>query len=678
MDPTTGLPLAFGKIAPQQKQVADRSKLDATKRVDTDEHTPTASTSKATLIEDDSDNEPLDDDERDNARQAREERRDQPRDEDEDEDDDEHDRRHKYVISRGPAMPPPEPVGDLPVSHEAILKDHQKAVSALSMDPAGGRIVSGSYDYDVKLWDFAGMTAAFKPFRSFEPKTGHQVRARSRAQAASTTHTDLWNILQQVHDVQFSPSGANLLVATGTNQAKLYDRDGLEVAEFNKGDMYIRDLRHTDGHVAALTSLAWNRIKPTQFVTASEDSTLRIWDVANRRKSTNVIVVKSKERGGRSKVTSCAWSQDGKTIAASCEDGALHMWAANSNFARPNASSESAHTKGTTTSCVLFSSDGRQLASRGGDSTVKLWDCRQFRKPLFTATDLPSANPETSLCFSPDEKYLLTGTSGAHAGVLEGSAEQERAREAGAGTRGTGGKVVVLNREGLTNYKTIELSPFSVIRVLWHPKINQIVTSSSDGSIHVLYSPETSVRGATMALLRAPRKKAVDDYSSAADLVGSRPIIAPHTLPAFRDDGAHMSANSRGGKRRREKERQDPKKTMKPRKNLVLREQTNVKSHFADVNHIFFSLAVPPVVGPGRGGRVGASATQHVVQGLVRDNLREQDPREALLKYATASVEENEWTAAWTKNQPKPVFDLRPDTDDEDDDPKKKGKAMGF
>lgn len=36
-------------------------------------------------------------------------------------------------------------------------------------------------------------------------------------------------------------------------------------------------------------------------------------------------------------------------------------------------------------------------------------------------------------------------------------------------------------------------------------------------------------------------------------------------------------------------------------------------------------LLVPPVVGPGRGGRVGASATQHVVQGLVRDNMRDQD-----------------------------------------------------
>lgn len=83
----------------------------------------------------------------------------------------------------------------LPITHEIIMKDHAKVnsranmdgrlpadpateqtVSALSVDPAGARVVSGSYDYDCKLWDFGGMTANFKPFRSFECKPGHQVR----------------------------------------------------------------------------------------------------------------------------------------------------------------------------------------------------------------------------------------------------------------------------------------------------------------------------------------------------------------------------------------------------------------------------------------------------------------------------------------------------------------------
>ena len=36
-------------------------------------------------------------------------------------------------------------------------------------DPSGARLVTGGYDYDVKFWDFAGMDASFKAFRSLQP-----------------------------------------------------------------------------------------------------------------------------------------------------------------------------------------------------------------------------------------------------------------------------------------------------------------------------------------------------------------------------------------------------------------------------------------------------------------------------------------------------------------------------
>lgn len=37
--------------------------------------------------------------------------------------------------------------------------------------------------------------------------------------------------------------------------------------------------------------------------------------MGNKRKQKQVIVVKSKERGARTRVTACAWSHDGKLIA---------------------------------------------------------------------------------------------------------------------------------------------------------------------------------------------------------------------------------------------------------------------------------------------------------------------------------------------------------------------------
>lgn len=79
----------------------------------------------------------------------------------------------------------------------------------------------------------------------------------------------------------------------------------------------------------------------------------------------------------------------------------------------------------------------------------------------------------------------------------------------------------------------------------------------------------------------------------------------------FRDNDALRP----GSKRKREKERMDPKKSRRPEL---------------------------PVTGPGRGGRVGASATQHVVQNLVRDTTRDEDVRSSffflLLFYPFALV----------------------------------------
>jgi hypothetical protein len=126
-----------------------------------------------------------------------------------------------------PEFEPDDPDGDaelpqFPITHEITLKDHTKVVSALALDPSGARIVSGSHDYDCKLWDFGGMDMRCKPFKSWEP--------------AGTYH---------IHDLKYTNDGQKFLVVSGTTQAKLYDRDGEEQATYIKGDPYIRDMKHT-------------------------------------------------------------------------------------------------------------------------------------------------------------------------------------------------------------------------------------------------------------------------------------------------------------------------------------------------------------------------------------------------------------------------------------------------
>jgi WD40 repeat protein len=69
-----------------------------------------------------------------------------------------------------------EDLPPFPITHEVVLKDHTKVISALGLDPSGARLVSGSYDYDLKLWDFGGMDSRCKPFKSWEPAGSYYVR----------------------------------------------------------------------------------------------------------------------------------------------------------------------------------------------------------------------------------------------------------------------------------------------------------------------------------------------------------------------------------------------------------------------------------------------------------------------------------------------------------------------
>jgi WD40 repeat protein len=109
-----------------------------------------------------------------------------------------------------------------PITDQVILKDHTKVVSALTLDPSGARVLSGSHDYDAKLWDFGGMDIRCKPFKSWEPAGMYYVCFQRFRRFLYQT------LGSQVHDLKYSNDGQRFLVVSGTTQAKLYDRDGEE------------------------------------------------------------------------------------------------------------------------------------------------------------------------------------------------------------------------------------------------------------------------------------------------------------------------------------------------------------------------------------------------------------------------------------------------------------------
>lgn len=135
--------------------------------------------------------------------------------------------------------------------------------------------------------------------------------------------------------VSFSPSGDCFLAVSGATQAKIYDRDGKTVGEFIRGDMYIRDMRNTKGHVSGLCGGSWHPHDRNTAMTCSEDGTVRLWDTENIEQK--VVVKPTLKKPGRVAVTACCYSADGTMIAGGLRDGSIQIWSTRGKFGRSAA-----------------------------------------------------------------------------------------------------------------------------------------------------------------------------------------------------------------------------------------------------------------------------------------------------------------------------------------------------
>ncbi|XP_078656710.1 WD repeat-containing protein 70-like isoform X1 [Branchiostoma floridae x Branchiostoma belcheri] len=448
----------------------------------------------------------------------------------------------------------------IPASHEITLEHGNKTVSALALDPSGSRLITGGYDYDLRFWDFAAMDASLQSFRTIQPCECHNIRS-----------------------LAYTITGDMILIAAGNSQAKVYDRDGFEVLECSKGDQYLQDMAKTKGHVASLNCACWHPRTKGLFLTCSDDSTVRIWDVESEGKKHKTAFKARSQQGRKTGVTSCGFSRDGKLIVGGCEDGSIQIWDANLNV-HTKFLQRTAHQNGAGITCVSFSYDNKALLSRGGDDTMKLWDIRSFKRPLNVATKLQCFYPMTDCTFSPDDKMVVTGTQ-----VKKGEGN---------------GKLVFLDRETFRTVDEIELQDTGVVRCLWHHRLNQIIVGCSNGKAKVFYDPNKSHKGAKQCVVKTKRSM------KQVETVVHEQILTPHALPIFRE-------NRRGRMAWKQlvKDRSDP-----------------VRSHRPDL----------PVSGAGAGGRLGATGStlsSYISRTIAPNIIDDSNPRESILRHAKEAEE---------------------------------------
>ena len=92
----------------------------------------------------------------------------------------------------------------------------------------------------------------------------------------------------------------------------------------------------------------------------------------------------------------------------------------------------------------------------------------------------------------------------------------------------------------------------SIVRCLWHPRLNQLAVGSECGNVFLYYDPDRSTRGAMLCVGKTKKKK------QQVEALVDNAILTPHALPMFRQARPTSTA------RKEEKARKDPVKSHQP------------------------------------------------------------------------------------------------------------------
>lgn len=310
------------------------------------------------------------------------------------------------------------------------LSGHQDIVSTLALSPDGRRLVSGSNDGTVLVWDLG--TA--NPYNTVRTLRGHSgavtvLMLASDGQRLVTGGTDdkaiVWNLADpdpsmtaiQLVGHQKGLSVTSIALSTDGQILATGSRD-TTIRVYNLLDpdpnTTVRVLR---GHEDAISTLSMS-LDGQILVSGSSDTTARVWNLGMVDPNMAVRVL-----GGHTRqINSVAIHPDGHTVVTGSSDGTARIW--DLNTADPNHAVQTLTGHQGPIYALAISVDGQTLVTGSwddsttkGDDTARVWDLSDPDPGASVRVLRNITNGVRSLALSADGRTLVTGSTNGYGRV---------------------------------------------------------------------------------------------------------------------------------------------------------------------------------------------------------------------------------------------------------------------